>query len=138
MWASPLKPPKATKVKAEKEVAEKWKKSKAVVSKATIKRAVGVKSVDRLGCEWADRWITQLIREKCLPPQLLSDDFESVLGKFMIIKDALEILDKFRNDYRAAFPLSVVDDSPDSLDWLRATLLADAAVINNLPPHYLD
>jgi hypothetical protein len=135
MNASPLKPPKAKK---EDDVLEKFKKPKAVISKSTVKKIAEVKSVDKLGCEWADRWVTQLIRERCLPPQLLSEDFESVLGKFMIIKDALEILEQFRNDYRRAFPLALVEDSPDTLDWLRDTLRADPAALDDLPPHYLD
>lgn len=142
MWASPLKEPKRKADKEEKEdEIKKFKKPKAVISRSCIKHITGVKSVDKLGCEWADRWVEQLIRERCLPPQILSADFESVLGKFLVIKDALEILEQFRNDYRRAFPLTcevITEEIPEGLDWIVEVLRSDPAVIKYLPPHYLD
>jgi hypothetical protein len=139
MWASPLKPPKAAKAKEEKETIEKFKKPKPVLTKACVKRIADVKSVDRIGCEWADRWVDQLIRENMYPPQFLSEDFDSMLGKFMEIKTALDILSRFKSEYRRAFPLSETAETiPDKLEWLIGVLRSDPVVIKSLPPHYLD
>ena len=142
MWASPLKEPKIKADKEEQNEIKKFKKPKPIISRASIKKMTGVKSVDSMGCEWADRWVTQLIQENAYPPQLLSADFESMLGKFFEIKTALSIIERFRTDYRRAFALSlgeqIESSEPDNLEWLIDVLRSDPNVIRALPPNYLN
>jgi hypothetical protein len=135
MWASPLKQPKPEKAAKEP---DQFKKLKPTIGRSTVRRLAEVKTVDRLGCEWADRWVDQLIRERCLPPQLLSDDFESMLGKYLEVKDAIAIAERFRAEYRAAFPLAGVEPAADTLSWLPDVLRSDPAVLSELPAGYLD
>jgi hypothetical protein len=141
MWSSPLKEPKIKADKEEQIEIKKFKKPKPIISRASIKKLTGVKSVDLLGCQWADRWVMQLIQENAYPPQLLSADFESMLGKYFEIKTALSIIERFRTDYRNAFALSLGEQielsEPDNLAWIVDVLRSDPNVIRELPPNYL-
>jgi hypothetical protein len=107
-WTSPLKKPKAkTAEKTEAEILKPFKKLKPKVSTGAT-RAI-LDTHDDVGTEvgrWTERWIEQLVRERCLPPQLISSDFLSLLGKFLVPEDALTILTRIRTDYRREFPLS--------------------------------
>lgn len=142
MWSSPLKEPKIKADKEEQNEIKKFKKPKPIISRASIKKMTGVKSVDSMGCQWADRWIMQLIQENAYPPQLLSADFESMLGKFFEIKTALSIIERFRTDYRRAFALSIGEQieqsESDNLAWIVDVLRSDPNVIRELPPNYLN
>ena len=131
LWASPLA--KTGKVKKEAEEAKKeelklFKKPKCKISKGHAKRVVGAKDVDSAGCAWLERWIDELVRSNCFPPQLVSDDFYASLPKFFAPDKVLSILDEVRKDYKRAFPLSAMDDE-DDLSWLSDELKKDVAVM---------
>jgi hypothetical protein len=114
-----------------------FKKEKPFISKGQLKRITGVKNVDAMGCYWFDRWVDQLVRERSYPPQLKSDDFYSLLGRYFNGEVILEVLDKARVEYRRAFPLCEPEESED-LSWLVGVLKADPNALSLLPPDYLD
>lgn len=141
-------------MKADKEVKEKakeqerlFKKAKPVLSKGSVKRIVLVKNVDEAGCYWMENWIDQLVRGYSYPPQLKSDDFYSLLGRYFDSSTILSVLERARTDYRRAFPMADPDVvregcgdacvSTDDLSWLAATLRADPNALIDLPPNYL-
>jgi len=123
--------------KEEKERLALFKKEKPVISKAQLKRIVGVKNVDTTGCYWFDCWIDQLVRERSYPPQLKSDDFYSLLGRYFDGRVILDILERAREDYRRAFPLCEPVEDVGDLSWLVEALKADPAVVAFLPTNYL-
>lgn len=125
------------KVDPIEEELKKFKKSKPIVSKAAVKRITGVSNVDAAGCFWLDTWIEQLVRERSYPPQLKSDDFYSLLGRYFAPDTILEVLEKARTDYRRAFPLADPTPPDDDLRWLPETLRADPNAIKDLPLNYL-
>jgi hypothetical protein len=119
-----------------KEQALLFKKSRPVLSKASVKRVVLVKNVDEAGCYWLEHWIEQLVRERSYPPQLKSDDFYSLLGRYFDGPTILSVLERARADYRRAFPLAAKEEV-DDLSWLASTLRADPNALIDLPPNYL-
>jgi hypothetical protein len=119
-----------------KEQALLFKKSRPVLSKASVKRVVLVKNVDEAGCYWLENWIEQLVRERSYPPQLKSDDFYSLLGRYFDAPTILSVLERARADYRRAFPLAAKEEV-DDLSWLASTLRADPNALIDLPPNYL-
>lgn len=134
--------------KEEKEAKEKakeqerlFKKAKPVLSKGSVKRIVLVKNVDEAGCYWMENWIDQLVRGYSYPPQLKSDDFYSLLGRYFDGATILSVLERARADYRRAFPMAEgcgdACVSTDDLSWLAATLRADPNALIDLPPNYL-
>jgi len=126
------------KAEALKEELKPFKKEKPITSKGQLKRITGVKSVDSEGCRWFDRWVEQLVREHSYPPQLKSDDFYSLLGRYFDGKLIMTILERARTEYRRAFPLcEPVDDSEDDLAWLIETIRLDPNALALLPPNYL-
>jgi len=122
----------------EKEQALLFKKAKPVLSKGSVKRIVLVKNVDESGCYWVENWIDQLVRGHSYPPQLKSDDFYSLLGRYFDGPTALSLLERVRADYRRAFPMADPQEEVDDLSWLRETLRADPNALVDLPPNYLD
>jgi hypothetical protein len=122
----------------EKEQERLFKKAKPVISKGSVKRAVLVKNVDEAGCYWMENWIEQLVRERSYPPQLKSDDFYSLLGRYFDGPTTLGVLERVRADYRRAFPMADPQEEVDDLSWLRETLRADPRALVDLPPNYLD
>jgi hypothetical protein len=52
---------------------------------------------------WIERWITQLVQERSLPPQLASKDFAGKIFEVFAPREALEILDRVRADFRVAW-----------------------------------
>jgi len=102
-WTSPLKKPKSKKP----DELALFKTPKPKISIGSTRSILDTHN--DVGIEvarWVERWITQLVRERSLPPQLISSDFLAVLGKFLRAEDALEILTNIRNDYKREFPLS--------------------------------
>lgn len=136
-WESPIKQKKNAKDDPMKEELKKFKKAKPIISKGAVKRITGVKSVDSAGCYWFDSWIDQLVRERSYPPQLKSDDFYSLLGRYFEPRTILEVLEKARIDYRRAFPLADPEPPSDDLTWIVGTLQADPHAISDLPRNYL-
>jgi len=107
------------------------------MSKGQLKKIVSVKNVDTTGCYWFDRWIDQLVRERSYPPQLKSDDFYSLLGRYFEGKVILEILERAREDYRRAFPLCEPVEEVGDLSWLVSAIKADPNALAFAPllPH---
>lgn len=120
-----------------KEELKKFKKAKPLISRGALKRITGVKNVDRAGCYWFDEWINQLVRERSYPPQLKSDDFYSLLGKYFDGKTILEILEKARREFRQAHQLCEPVEETDTLEWVIDVLRADPNALIGLPPNYL-
>jgi hypothetical protein len=121
----------------EKEQALLFKKAKPVLSKASVKKIALVKNVDEAGCYWMENWIDQLVRGYSYPPQLKSDDFYSLLGRYFDGPTILSLLERARADYRRAFPMADPQEEVDDLSWLVATLRADPNALIDLPPNYL-
>ena len=134
-WTSPIKKSKSKESNPLAEELKKFKKPKCVISRACVKRITLRRDVDIIGCEWVARWIEQLIRERCYPSTLLSDDFDHLLGKYFEIKDALIIIEQLREDYRKAFPLPQIPD--DDLAWVADVIRKDLHALELLPPHYI-
>jgi len=78
---NPFQKPKKEKDLIAEEL-KKFKKERPIMSKGQLKRITGVKSVDEAGCRWFDRWVDDLVRSNCYPPQLKSEDFYSLLGHY--------------------------------------------------------
>jgi len=114
-----------------------FKKVKPLISKGQLKRITGVKNVDVMGCYWFDRWIDQLVRERSYPPQLKSDDFYSLLGRYFTGTVILEILEKARAEYRLAFPLCEPEEEIGDLSWLVEVIKGDTNALALLPSDYL-
>ena len=125
------------KAEALKEIMKPFKKDKPLTSKGQLKRIVSVKYVDTTGCFWFDRWIDQLVRERSYPPQLKSDDFYSLLGRYFTGTVILEILEKARAEYRLAFPLCEPEEDIGDLSWLVEVIKGDPEALALLPLDYL-
>lgn len=136
LWASPIQQKKPKEDPIQQEL-KKFKKPKSVISKASVKRITGVKNVDTAGCYWFESWIDQLVRERSYPPQLKSDDFYSLLGRYFEPRTILEVLEKARADYRRAFPLADPVEEADDLSWIVGTIASDPHAIKELPENYL-
>jgi len=127
---------KESKEKA-KEQALLFKKARPVLSKSSVKRIVLVKQVDEAGCYWMENWIEQLVRGHSYPPQLKSDDFYSLLGRYFDSTTILSVLERARADYRRAFPMADPEEEVDDLSWLVATLRSDPHAMIDIPTNYL-
>lgn len=132
-FSSPLKK-RRTKVD---DSLKDFKKKRPLLSNASVKRICSVKTSDTACCQWLQNWIEQLVRERSYPPQLVSDDFYSLLSRYFDSKVIIEILEKVRYDYRRAFPLSEPIEEVDSLDWLPDLIRSDPNALLLLPLHYL-
>lgn len=120
-----------------KEQALLFKKARPVLSKGSVKRIVLVKQVDEAGCYWMENWIEQLVRGYSYPPQLKSDDFYSLLGRYFDATTILSVLERARADYRRAFPMADPEEEVDDLSWLVATLRSDPNAMIDIPQNYL-
>ena len=119
MWSSPLKQPKAPKAPKE----EEFKKEKCKISKGAAKSIAKAKGMDERGAEWVSRWIDQHVRENSLPPQLVSNDFVSLLGVYMEPLKGSLILEKLREDYRREHGWTATPD--DEFKFLLDAVAAD-------------
>lgn len=131
--STPLKQRRQTKEDPLKD----FKKKRPLLSNASLKRICSVKTSDTASCYWLQQWIDQFVRENSYPPQLVSDDFYSLLSHYFEPKKIVDILERVRRDYRRAFPLSEPQEEVDTLEWLIDLLRKDPAVIKELPPNYL-
>jgi hypothetical protein len=101
MDGTPLKQKKA---KADDEL-ESFKKPKLPISKAAAKHILAAGgAIDGLVQDWLVRKVDTLVRERSYPPQLLSDDFLPLLGRFFDPQTALTIAEEVRSEYAKAFP----------------------------------
>jgi hypothetical protein len=109
MDGNPLKK-KAAKAKDDFEL---FKKPKSPISKAAARHILALEgAVDDIGVDWLVRRLDTLVRERSYPPQLLSDDFLSLLSRYFDATAALRIAEEVRLDYARAFPPhpAVVED----------------------------
>jgi hypothetical protein len=136
LWASPIKQKKSKDDPVQEEL-KKFKKAKPVISKGSVKRITGIKNVDTAGCYWFESRIDQLVRERSYPPQLKSDDFYSLLGRYFEPRTILEVLEKARVDYRRAFPLADPEEEADDLAWIVDCIQSDPHATKELPENYL-
>lgn len=127
-WSAPIAK------KEKKEPLKDFKKQRPLLSNASVKRICLARHSDKESCYWLERWIQQFVRECSYPPQLISDDFYSLLNRYFEGKRILEILEKVRYDYKRAFPLN---EEVDSLDWIVEVLKKDPMVVAELPTEYL-
>lgn len=132
-WSAPIRQKKEKKEDPLKD----FKKQRPLLSNASVKRICLARHSDKESCYWLERWIQQFVRECSYPPQLISDDFYSLLNRYFEGKRIIEILEKVRYDYRRAFPLNETE-GVDSLDWIVEVLKNDPMVVAELPPDYLN
>jgi hypothetical protein len=120
MNGSPLRPRKETS-----DEIETFKKQKCRISKAAVKK-ITAQTVSQASCEWLERWLDQFVRENGFPPQLVSDDYYSLLTTYFPIATATQYVERIRTDYERAFP--VIHDVPFEMDSLYDTMNRDNAV----------
>jgi len=87
---------------------------------------------------WVENWIENWVRGNSYPPQLLSNDFYSLLPTYFGPEQVLDILNKIRIDYHRAFPKMETRVEFDDLAWLPPLLKADAIAMSMMPMGYLD
>jgi hypothetical protein len=119
-----LKQPKAPKAPKEEVV----KKVKPRVSKPAAKAIVKVKTMDDLGAMWVERWIENYVACNSLPPQLISNDFISLSGRFMGALPAMNVIEQIRKQYKAAF---FNTDEEDSFQFLLDAVEKDPILKSN-------
>jgi hypothetical protein len=128
-WTSPLKKPT---VKKEEEV-ETFKKEKCVIKSGCVKKLTGHSNADEIQCRWVERWVDDLVRSNCYPPQLRSNDFYSLLGTYFDGDTVMATLEKCRSEFARAFPMTV-KEKEDDLTWLESVLRSDP---KGVPEHFL-
>jgi len=107
MWSSPIR---QKKVKPEKPEQETWVKPKAMAKSEVKKFLNPTKPLTASDIDWCHRWLSQFVRERSLPPQIVGEDGYGVLMKFLSPQDASEALLKIRRDF-----LSVSHQNPEPL-----------------------
>ena len=97
-------PLKQKKKKPDDEL-ESFKKPKPPISKGAAKRILAAAvPVDALVQDWLVRKVDTLVRERSYPPQLLSDDFLELCGRYFDPPFALSIVEELRRAFGLAFP----------------------------------
>jgi hypothetical protein len=97
-------PIKKKSAKADDEI-ESFKKPKPPISKAAARHILALEGpVDALVQDWVVRTVDTLVRERSYPPQLLSDDFLGLCGRYFDPQTALSIVEELRRAYGLAFP----------------------------------
>ena len=127
MWGSPINNEPKEKPSKKKEVIEKPpKKKKCPITKTAARTLLGIKgTITTSQCEWVERWLTQLMRERSLPPQICSENAFGILSQFLSHSDLLQVLERIRYDFALqqpkhdeseeedyAFLLAVVESCP--------------------------
>lgn len=130
MWSSPIR---QKKVKVEK-VEEKWEKPKLRLSKAEAKKFLTPKEdLSMAQVEWCQNWLSQFVRERSLPPQIVGADGYGVLHRFLSPQDVSEALGKIRSEFEKTLPLKKADD----FDFLLASAPPETYLAHLPPPHPL-
>jgi len=97
-------PIKKKKAKADDEIAS-FKKPKPPISKAAARHILASEGpVDVMVQDWLVRTVDTLVRERSYPPQLLSDDFLALCGRYFDPQTALTIVEELRRAFGLAFP----------------------------------
>lgn len=99
---------------------EKFKPLKPKLSKGAAKALVEV-SCSASELLWIERWLTNLVQERSLPPQICGADAFDALTTYLAPTDALAILDAIRADFLAAHPQR--DKPKDDFDFLLAVVV---------------
>lgn len=73
------------------------------ISKSGAKRILSAERVDDFVAQWCEQWIDNFVRTYSYPPQLVSNDFLSLMGTFFPPAKALDTLSAIRADYRKCF-----------------------------------
>lgn len=84
-----------------------WKKETKCKIPTKVVRSVAPtyqKAVGEPECRWLERRIEQLAREKCLPLQLISSDFVSLLSTLLPLSEREQILQQLRDDFLREHP----------------------------------
>lgn len=83
-----------------------FKPLKPKVGKATAKMLVECKAeLPTSALLWVDRWMSQLVQERSLPPQIAGADAFGAISQLLAPQDALEVLTRLRKEFRQSFPL---------------------------------
>lgn len=113
------------KTKIDEVVLEKFKTEKPVVSKSSVRLLLGKKGEIDEECRWwVQRWMTQLVRERSLPPQLSGKDAFVALSRFLTPSDALDVLERIRREYAESHPLED-HQTKEELEWLATAVSQD-------------
>ena len=117
-------PIKKKKAKADDEL-ESFKKPKPPISKAAAKHILAAEApVDAMVQDWLVRTVDTLVRERSYPPQLLSDDFLALCGRYFDPQTALSIAEGIRREYGLAFPAPPT--APVDFKFLEEAIAGDA------------
>lgn len=129
MWSSPLRQPKQKKVK--EEIEEVWVKPKLRLSKSEAKKfLIPKEDLSLAQVEWCQNWLSQFVRERSLPPQIVGADGYGVLHRFLSPQDAVEALGKIRSEFEKTLPLK----KPDDFDFLLASPPPETYLAHLPPP----
>jgi hypothetical protein len=85
---------------------EKFKPLKPRLSRGSAKALVEV-SCSPTELMWVERWLTNLVQTRSLPPQICGADAFDALTQFLAPQDALAILDQLRSEFIQAHPQRV-------------------------------
>lgn len=112
MDGDPLK--KRAKAKKDDET---LKKPKLAFSKGAAKAVLGLKSDPDVA--WLDRAVEDLCRSRCLPLQLKSNEFMTLLGNLFEGQEAIKILEQLRADYERSHPFAAVKPKETDFAFLK-------------------
>jgi hypothetical protein len=122
MWSSPFKTPKPKPPIEE----AKFKKEKLLLSQSEAKKLLNCRSPLSEGqIGWVQRWLETLMREKSLPPQIVSNDAYGKLMEILSPIDALNTLENLRTDYLRAHP-------PDTIPFDDYSFLTSIEELNSI------
>jgi len=135
MWGSPINNEPKEKPSKKKEVIEKPpKKKKCPITKTAARTLLGIKgTITTSQCEWVERWLTQLMRERSLPPQICSENAFGILSQFLSHSDCLDVLQKIRTEFSQLQPTR--DESEEGeFDFLLSVVESYPEHQNQSPP----
>jgi hypothetical protein len=98
---------------------EKFKPLKPRLSKGSAKALVE-SSCSASEIMWIERWLTNLVQERSLPPQICGVDAFDALTQYLAPADVLKILDTIRADFLTAHPQR--NPPKDDFDFLLAVV----------------
>jgi hypothetical protein len=126
-----------TKQQAKKNVVEKapvlplFKAEKLTLTKSEARKVLHTKvELGQPQIRWCQNWLTQRIRERCLPPQLAGGDAFSQIVLFLSPSDASALFSDIRADFEKTLPPKPEDG--DDVSFL--ALLANEAYHEYQPP----
>ena len=124
------------KAKKPKDDLQPFKPVKPKIGKASAKHLVEFKGdLSKQQILWIERWMTQLVQERSLPPQIAGADAFAALAQILAPADCLAVLEKLREDFARAFPLSV--PQKEDFAFLESAVAADtqlSLLIRSPPP----